>query len=92
MFMIWSAVHRISRNGVVIGPDQRVDVWTALKAITLDAASQYFEEDTKGSIEPGKLADLVILSANPLKVDPMTIRDITVEETFKEGKTVYRRE
>ena len=92
MFMIWSAVHRISRNGVVIGPDQRVDVWTALKAITLDAAYQYFEEDTKGSLEPGKLADLVILSANPLKVDPMTIRDITVEETFKEGKTVYRRE
>jgi predicted amidohydrolase YtcJ len=92
MFMIWSAVHRISRNGVVIGPDQRVDVWTALKALTLDAAYQYFEEDTKGSLEPGKLADLVILSANPLKVDPMTIRDITVEETFKEGKTVYRRE
>ncbi len=90
MFMIWSAVHRISRNGVVIGPDQRVDVWTALKALTLDAAYQNFEEDTKGSLEPGKLADLVILSANPLKVDPMTIRDITVEETFKEGKTIYR--
>ena len=68
-----------------------VDVWTALKAITLDAAYQYFEDDTKGTLEPGKLADMVILSANPLKVDPMTIRDIAVEETFKEGQSVYRR-
>jgi predicted amidohydrolase YtcJ len=91
MFMIWSAVHRISRNGVVIGPNERVDVWTALRALTIDAAYQYFEEDTKGSLKPGKLADLVILSANPLKVEPMTIKDITVEETFKEGETVYRR-
>ncbi len=91
MFMIWTAVHRLSRNGVVIGPDERVDVWTAMKAITADAAYQYFEEDSKGTLEAGKLADLVILSANPLKVDPMIIRDITVEETFKEGQTVYRR-
>lgn len=91
MFMVWTAVHRISRNGVVIGPDQRVDVWTALKAITINAAYQYFEEDTKGSLEVGKLADMVVLSENPLTIDPMKIRDITIEETFKEGQSVYRR-
>jgi predicted amidohydrolase YtcJ len=91
MFMVWTAVHRISRNGVVIGPDQRVDVWTALKAITINAAYQYFEEDIKGSLEVGKLADMVVLSENPLTVDPMKIRDITIEETIKEGQSVYRR-
>ncbi len=92
MFMIWTAVHRISRNGVVIGPDECVDVWTAMKAITTEAAYQYFEEDAKGSLEPGKLADMVILSANPLKVAPMMIKDIIVEETFKEGESVYRKD
>jgi predicted amidohydrolase YtcJ len=92
MFMIWTAVHRISRNGVVIGPDECVDVWTAMKAITTEAAYQYFEEDAKGSLEPGKLADIVILSANPLKVAPMMIKDIIVEETFKEGESVYRKD
>ena len=91
MFMVWTAVHRVSRNGMIIGPDQRVDVWSALKAITINAAYQYFEEDSKGSLEPGKLADMVILSDNPLKVDLITIRDIVVEETFKEGQSIYQR-
>jgi len=62
----------------------------ALKAITINAAYQYFEEKSKGSLEPGKLADLVILDGNPLKVDPMKIKDIKVIETIKEGKTIYR--
>ena len=61
-----------------------------MKAITLDAAYMYREEESKGSLEVGKLADLVILSENPLTVDPMKIKDIRVIETIKEGKTVYR--
>ena len=61
----------------------------ALKAITLDGAYMYREDKSKGSIEVGKLADLVILSENPLTVDPMKIKDIRVIETIKEGKTVY---
>ena len=57
--------------------------------MTINAAYQYGEEASKGSLEPGKLADLVILDGNPLKVDPMKIKDIKVLETIKEGKTIY---
>ncbi len=89
MFVVWTAVNRVSRGGEVIGPDQRVTPLEALEAITINAAYQYFEEKTKGSIEPGKLADLVILDKNPLKVDPMTIKDIQVVETIKEGRTIF---
>lgn len=89
LFLMWSAVNRVSRSGEVIGADQRVTPLEALKAVTLHAAYQYFEEDTKGSVEVGKLADLVILDANPLTVDPMAIKDIKVVETIKEGQTIY---
>jgi predicted amidohydrolase YtcJ len=91
MFVIWTAVNRISRGGVVIGPDQRVKPIEALKAITINAAYQYREQSSKGSIEPGKLADLVILSGNPLTVPPDEIKDIKVLETIKEGKSIYKR-
>jgi N-acetylglucosamine-6-phosphate deacetylase len=59
------------------------------QAITINAARQYSEEHHKGSIEVGKLADLVILDGNPLTVDPMQIKDIKVVETIKEGRTIY---
>ena len=91
MFVIWTAVNRISRGGVVIGPDQRVTPMEALKAITINSAYQYSEESSKGSIEPGKLADLVILSGNPLTVPVDAIKDIKVDQTFKEGKSIYKR-
>lgn len=90
MFMLWSAVNRISRAGAQIGPDQRVTPMEGLKAMTINVAYQYGEQDAKGSLEPGKLADLVILDKNPLKVDPMAIKDIKVVETIKEGKTIYQ--
>ena len=61
-----------------------------LKAMTIWVAEQYGEQDAKGSLEPGKLADLVILDKNPLKVVPMAIKDIKVVETIKEGRTIYR--
>ena len=90
MFVIWTAVNRISRGGVVIGPDQRATPMEALKAITINSAYQYSEESSKGSIEPGKLADLVILSGNPLTVPVDAIKDIKVVETIKEGKSIYK--
>jgi predicted amidohydrolase YtcJ len=85
-----ATVNRTTRSGKVLGEDERLTPMEALKCITLWGAHQHFEESTKGSIEPGKLADLVILSANPLTVDPKTIGQIEVLETIKEGKTVFR--
>jgi predicted amidohydrolase YtcJ len=90
MFMLWSAVNRISRAGAEIGPDQRVTALEGLKAMTIWAAEQYGEQESKGSLEVGKLADLVILDKSPLKVDKMAIKDIRVVETIKEGDTIYR--
>ena len=89
MFMMWSAVNRVSRAGQVIGADQRVTALEALKAMTIWAAEQYGEQDRRGSLEPGKIADLVILDANPLTAEPMSIKDIKVLETIKEGQTIY---
>ena len=86
---VWTAVNRDSRSNVVIGPDERVTPLEALRAMTANGAYQYFEENTKGSLEPGKLADLVILDKNPLTIDPMAIKDIKVVETIKEGKSIY---
>ncbi len=89
MLMVWSAVTRKSKDGVVIGPDERIDVMAALKALTVTPAWQYREEKDKGSIEVGKLADLVILKKNPLTEAVDDIPNITVVETFKEGRTIY---
>ncbi|WP_207790115.1 amidohydrolase [Polymorphobacter arshaanensis] len=89
MMTVWTAVNRPLRSGGTLGPDQRISPYQALQAITTSAAYQYREEDSKGRIKPGMRADLVILSADPNKVDPMTIKDITVIETIKDGKTVY---
>jgi len=84
-------VNRITRSGKVLGPDQRVGTFDALRSITVNAAYQYFEEDRKGTIEEGKLADFVILDKNPLKVEPEALWDLQVLETIKEGETVYRK-
>lgn len=89
--MLWSAVNRVSRCGEVIGADQRVSPYEGLQAMTINVARQYQEEDLKGSLVAGKLADLVILDQNPLKVAPEAIKDIQVVETIKEGKTIYKK-
>ena len=86
---IWCAVNRQTKNGVTLGENQKIPVYEALKAVTKNAAYQYFEEKNKGTIEKGKKADLVILSGNILEYSD--IRSISVLETIKEGKTIYRR-
>ncbi len=90
MMTVWTAVNRVARSGRIVGPEERVTPLQALRAITIDAARQYREEDSKGSVEVGKRADLVVLSASPLKVKSMAIQDIKVLETIKDGKTIYR--
>jgi predicted amidohydrolase YtcJ len=89
MRVLDATVTRRSRSGDILGPDHRVDVMTALKAMTLWPAWQHFEEDRKGSIEAGKLADFVILSDDPTAVDPEKLDQLRVLITIKEDKVVY---
>jgi predicted amidohydrolase YtcJ len=87
---VWSMVHRQTYGGDVLGPEQRISVMEALRAVTIDAAWQVFEEDNRGSLEPGKYADFIILSGNPLD-DPMGLRELEVERTVVGGGTIYRK-
>jgi predicted amidohydrolase YtcJ len=87
---VWSQVFRITSGGDVLGPAQRIGVMEALRAVTIDAAWQVFQEDNRGSLEPGKYADLVVLSGNPLD-DPLAMRDLQVERTVIGGVTIYRK-
>lgn len=84
-----AVVNRRTRSRDILGPDQRLPVDIALKSITLWAAWQHFEEAKKGSIEVGKQADFVVLSDNPMKIDPEKLRSVKVVETIKQGKTIY---
>ncbi|WP_432471459.1 amidohydrolase [Amphritea sp. HPY] len=87
--LLWSTVNRRSATGQLIGAGQRISVMQALRAMTIDAAWQVFQEKNRGSIEPGKYADLVVLSGNPL-LQPQDMRQLSVDETIVGGKTVYR--
>jgi len=90
LFCVFAAVNRLTSGGKVLGPEFRLTPEEALRAVTIDAAWQTFEEDIKGTIEIGKLADFTILDQNPLKVAPEQIRNITVKEVIIGGKQVYR--
>jgi len=85
----WSAVNRLTTSGKELGPEERITPFEALRAITADAAWQIFEEYRKGTLEAGKLADMVVLSDDPFSVDPMKIKDIKVLQTIKEGNIIY---
>ncbi len=87
---IWCAVNRITRNGVVIGEDNRIDVYDALIAATNGGAYTYFEEETKGILKAGAVEDLVILDKDPVCIDPMEIKNIKVLETIKSGEAIYK--
>ncbi len=87
--LIEITVGRRTRDGVVLGEDERISFEEALRAVTLDAAYSYFEEDRKGSISVGKQADLVVLGADPQKVPVGEISEIEIIETLARGKTVY---
>lgn len=86
---IWCAVCRITRSGTVLGKEEALPPLEALKSVTIRAAWQYGEENQKGSLAPGKYADLVILSQNPLAIPPEKIPSIQVLETYKEGRCIW---
>lgn len=87
---LWCAATRKTQSDVVLGADETIDITTALGAITVNAAYQYFEEHSKGTLEVGKLADMVVLDRNPFWEPAEALRSIRVLETIKEGKTIYR--
>ncbi len=91
MRLLWITTNRETRSGYILGPDQRATIMQGLHAVTLGAAYQYFEEETKGSISVGKQADLVVLGADPLTVKKTSLKDIPIIETFSRGRSVYKR-
>ena len=90
LFCVSAAVNRVTSCGHILGPEFKLTPEEALRAVTIDAAWQTFEEDIKGTIEVGKLADFTILDQNPLKVSPEQIKNIKVKEVIIGGKQVYR--
>jgi predicted amidohydrolase YtcJ len=91
IMILHTAVNRTSRTNSVIGEAEKLTPYQALLSLTRYSAYQYFEEKNKGTLTAGKLADLVILDRNPMKVDPKDIIRIHVMETIKEGRTVFKR-
>lgn len=86
---LWCAANRQTKSGRVLGAEQKISVFSALKAVTVNAAYQYFEENSKGSIEPGKAADITVLSGDPLNTAPENLRSIKVLKTIKNGAVIY---
>lgn len=91
MRILDSAVNRVTRTGDILGETHRLRPMDALKAMTIWPAYQHFEENSKGSLEVGKLADMVILDRDPLTIDRKNLVDIQILATFKEGVTVYQK-
>jgi predicted amidohydrolase YtcJ len=88
--LLWSTTNRLTRSGKVLGPDQRISTYDALKAMTINAAYQHFEEDIKGTIEVGKLADLVVLSENPLSMQTQDLLNLSIVATYSHGQEIYQ--
>jgi len=86
LYLAWCAVNRLTMSGKVAGPDERIGVKDALKAITINAAYVLQKEKEIGSIVPGKIADFTILEQDPLTVDPKQLKDIPVWGNIFEGK------
>lgn len=89
LLCVWTAVNRTTHGGRVLGENQCIPVYEALKSVTTYAAYQFHEEKRKGSIEVGKLADFVVLEENPLEIDPLDIKDIQISATIVGGGIVW---
>ncbi|MFE6170245.1 amidohydrolase [Viridibacillus arvi] len=91
LFSVWAAVNRLTRDGIVLGADQQIDVETALKSMTSFGAKLNFEEEELGSIELGKFADFVVLDQDPTAINPINIKDIQILSTIINGEVVYEK-
>jgi predicted amidohydrolase YtcJ len=91
LFGIEQALTRATSDGQVCGPDERVDVTAAIRMHTINGAYASFEEALKGSLEPGKLADLVVLGEDLTRVPARQIRQVPVDMTVSGGRVVYER-
>lgn len=89
---VWCACKRETKAGIILGKNEQISIYNALKGVTINAAHQYFEEKRKGSIKEGKVADLIILDKNPCKVSVNDILKIKILTTIKEGKIVYSKD
>lgn len=87
---LWCAAERMTRSSALLGPDQRISAYGALKAVTVHAAFQYGQEARRGSLAPGKAADLVLLDRDPTAVHPEELRGLQVLETIRAGETVFQ--
>ena len=90
LLSVQNACLRRTMSGRILGAEQRISVREALRAVTYGAAYQIFEEDHKGSLAPGKLADFVLLSENPLTLSTEKLSEIRVLKTIKEDREIYR--
>ena len=88
---VWCACKRETKAGLILGENEQISVYNALKGVTINAAYQYFEEKYKGSIKEGKIADLIILDKNPCKIAIDDILKINILTTIKDGKVVYNK-
>jgi hypothetical protein len=89
MRIVDATVNRTTRSGKVLGREQRLTPFEALKAVTIWGAIQHFEEDSKGTLTVGKRADFAILSDNPVKIAPSKIKTIRVTATVKDGQLLH---
>jgi hypothetical protein len=91
MVGLYAAVTRKGMSGEVYGPDERLTIEEAIRGYTRNAAWLTFEEDTKGTLEPGMLADMVVLSEDLLTIDPERIMGVEVDMTIVGGQVLYER-
>ena len=87
--LLWATTNRQTRSAQTLGPEQRISTYEALRAMTVYAAFQQYEEDIKGTIEAGKQADLVVLSEDPLAMDPGELLDLEVVATYAHGQQIF---
>ena len=90
--LLWATSNRLTRSGRVLGAEQRIGIEDALRALTANGAHQYFAERERGTLSPGKLADLVVLSQNPLAMEREKLLELRVLETVSRGRVVFQEE